>query len=177
MLATSYLSRRWPAKYFRLCKSLRPCSGWERVGSLRFVTNKLSFAVYRLFSAFSLYAESCIRYISSWITPLKYCFTLRSHSLPFASQNFRSFCSALFRVSDFVLTLRKFQLEKALVQLVMLGWKCCHSYTCILSTSSSTTGLTSLCYERSHLVVGFVLICFQHLSAWNTATGRLPLAR
>ena len=65
MLATSYLSRRWPAKYFRLCKSLRPCSGWERVESLRFVTSKLSFAVYRLFSAFSLYAESCIRYLSS----------------------------------------------------------------------------------------------------------------
>ena len=62
MLATSYLSRKWPSKYFRLSKSLRPCSGWERVVSLRFVTNKLSFAVYRLFSAFSLYAESCIRY-------------------------------------------------------------------------------------------------------------------
>ena len=169
MLATSYLPRRWPAKYFRLCKSLRPCSGWERVGSLRFVTSELSFAVYRLFSAFSLYAESCIRYLSSIynffrlfapvqskiasLTPLslrsqrryrsaslsvchclrnakfklrtalrlKYCFTLRSHSLLFASQNFRSFRSALLRVSDFVLTLRKFQLEKALVRLVMLG--------------------------------------------------------
>jgi len=58
----------------------------------------------------------------------------------------------------------------------MLGWKCCHSYTCILSTSFSTTGLTGLCHERSHLTVGFVLICFQHLSAWNTATGRLLLA-
>ena len=68
MLATSYLSRRWPAKYFRLCKSLRPCSGWERVVSSCLVTNKLSFAVYRLFSAFSLYAESCIRYIHQFIT-------------------------------------------------------------------------------------------------------------
>ena len=65
---------------------------------------------------------------------------------------------------------------KALVRLVSVGWKCCHSYTSDLSTSWSATGLTSLCYERSHLVVGFVLICFQHLSAWNTATGRLPLA-
>ena len=67
-------------------------------------------------------------------------------------------------------------LEKALVRLVSVGWKCCHSYTSDLSTLSSTTGLTSLCYERSHLTVGFVLICFQHLSTWNTATGRLLLA-
>ena len=66
---------------------------------------------------------------------------------------------------------------KALVRLVMLGYICCQTSTCILSTSCSATGLTSLCYERSHLMVGFVLICFQHLSAWNTATGRLPLAR
>ena len=68
------------------------------------------------------------------------------------------------------------RLRKALVRLVSVGWKCCHSYTSDLSTLSSATGLTSLCYERSHLTVGFVLICFQHLSAWNTATGRLPLA-
>ena len=65
---------------------------------------------------------------------------------------------------------------KALVRLVMLDYVCCQTSICILSTLCSATGLTSLCYERSHLMVGFVLICFQHLSAWNTATGRLPLA-
>ena len=65
---------------------------------------------------------------------------------------------------------------KALVRLVMLDYVCCQTSIYILSTSCSATGLTSLCYERSHLMVGFVLICFQHLSTWNTATGRLPLA-
>ena len=66
---------------------------------------------------------------------------------------------------------------KALVRLVMLDYVCCQTSIYILSTSYSATGLTSLCYERSHLMVGFALICFQRLSAWNTATGRLPLAR
>ena len=65
---------------------------------------------------------------------------------------------------------------KALVRLVTLGCICCQTSTCVLSTLWSATGLTSLCYERSHLVVGFALICFQRLSTWNTATGRLPLA-
>ena len=65
---------------------------------------------------------------------------------------------------------------KALVRLVMLGCVCCQISTCILSTLCSATGLTSLGCERSHLTVGFALICFQRLSAWNTATGRLPLA-
>ena len=50
MLATCYLPRRWPAKYFHLCKSLRPCSGWERVVSLRLVTSKLFVCCHRLFS-------------------------------------------------------------------------------------------------------------------------------
>ncbi len=53
---------------------------------------------------------------------------------------------------------------------------CCHTSTSGLSTGCSARGLTSLCYERTHLVVGFVLICFQHLSAPNTATQRLHLA-
>ena len=90
MLATSYLSRRWPAKYFRLCKSLRPCSGWERVVSLRFVTNKLSFAVYRLFSAFSVYTESHIRYK---LRNLKITFV---EILLHTSQSLTSFCFAKF---------------------------------------------------------------------------------
>ena len=51
MLATCYLPRKWPSKYFRLCRSLRPCSGWERVVYLRLVTNKLVVCCYRLFSA------------------------------------------------------------------------------------------------------------------------------
>ena len=38
-LATSYLPRRWPAKYCYRYESLRPCSGWERVESSRLVTS------------------------------------------------------------------------------------------------------------------------------------------
>ena len=109
-----------------------------------------------------LYAEDCTRYIIINLT-FSFCVVFR-HLLAFAFAN---------ATRDFT---PPYGLEKALVRLVMLGWKCCHSYTCILSTSSSTTGLTDLCHERSHLTVGFVLICFQHLSAWNTATGRLLLA-
>ena len=70
----------------------------------------------------------------------------------------------------------EFPLGKALVLLVMLDCICCQTSICILSTSFSTTGLTDLCHERSHLMVGFALICFQRLSARNTATGHLPLA-
>ena len=69
-----------------------------------------------------------------------------------------------------------FKLGKALVRLVSVDWICCHTYISDLSTTWSSWGLTDLCHERSHLTVGFVLICFQHLSAWNTATGRLLLA-
>ena len=65
---------------------------------------------------------------------------------------------------------------KALVRLVQFGWMCCHTYTSCLSTTWSAWGLTWLLNERTHLTVGFVLICFQHLSASNTATRRLPLA-
>ena len=50
MLATCYLPRRWPAKYFHLCRSLRLCSGWEQVVSLRLVTSKLVVCCHRLFS-------------------------------------------------------------------------------------------------------------------------------
>ena len=75
------------------------------------------------------------------------------------------------------LTCRKsYILGKALVRLVSVDWICCHTYISDLSTTWSSWGLTDLCHERSHLTVGFVLICFQHLSAWNTATGRLLLA-
>ena len=67
-------------------------------------------------------------------------------------------------------------LGKALVLLVSLALICCHTYSYDLSTKSSLWGLTWLPSKRTHLLVGFVLICFQHLSASNTATGRLPLA-
>lgn len=53
---------------------------------------------------------------------------------------------------------------------------CCHTSNSDLSTEFSTRGLTSFCYERTHLVVGFVLICFQHLSSSNAATQHLLLA-
>ena len=40
-LATSYLPRKWPSKYFHRNESLRPCSGWERVFSSRLVTKNV----------------------------------------------------------------------------------------------------------------------------------------
>ena len=39
-MATTYLSGRLPSEYCRRWKSLRPCSGWERVVSFLFVTIK-----------------------------------------------------------------------------------------------------------------------------------------
>ena len=98
---------------------------------------------------------------------LDFCFTLRTYSLRVSS--------SLARFARRHSTQNP--LGKALVRLVSVGLKCCHSYTSDLSTTYSAWGLTGLCHERSYLTVGFVLICFQHLSAWNTATGRLPLAR
>ena len=44
------------------------------------------------------------------------------------------------------------------------------TYTPDLSTLCSSRCLTSLCYERSHLKVGFTLRCFQRLSLPNAAT-------
>ena len=38
--ATTYLPGRLPSEYCRREKSLRPCSGWERVVSFCFVTDK-----------------------------------------------------------------------------------------------------------------------------------------
>ena len=97
MLAASYLPRRWPAKYCHRYESLRPCSGWERVVSSHLAT-----------SEFFEYAQNCIMIKANAISinylTKKYCFTLRSHSLRFVSQNFRSFCSVLLRVSFASLT-------------------------------------------------------------------------
>ena len=56
MLAACYLSRRWPSKYFRLCRSLRLCSGWEQVVYLRLATKKLAY------KTFSNYIRSCYRF-------------------------------------------------------------------------------------------------------------------
>ena len=68
-------------------------------------------------------------------------------------------------------------LGQALDRLVPLDCTCHHASICGLSTRLSTWGLTSLCYGGTHLQVGFKLRCFQLLSAPDTATGRLPLAR
>ena len=62
MLAACYFPRRWPAKYFRLCRALRPCSGWERVVYLRLATNKLFVCWLSFIQGFSSYAEDCIRF-------------------------------------------------------------------------------------------------------------------
>ena len=44
------------------------------------------------------------------------------------------------------------------------------TYTSDLSTLCSSRGLTSLCYGKSHLEVGFTLRCFQRLSLPDLAT-------
>ena len=177
-LATSYLPRKWPSKYFHRNESLRPCSGWERVFSSRLVTKNVFLTVpitqnqchtlvrWKLHNDYKLHV---ILNIASLLAPVEFSYKnsyvaivmLPCLSCPTASQHRQH---------------RLRFLGKALVLLVSVDWKCCHSYISDLSTLWSATGLTSLCYERSHLVVGFVLICFQHLSTWNTATGRLLLA-
>ena len=92
MLATSYLPRRWPAKYCHRCESFRPCSGWEREFSSLLATSE-SFR----------YAESYIEYklTQSQFLPfiLEYCSTLRCHSLHFAFAKYPLVSSALLRVS------------------------------------------------------------------------------
>ena len=54
--ATSYLPRRWPAKYFRRYESLRPCSGWVRVVSSRLATDDSLIIV-------PAYTQNCIMII------------------------------------------------------------------------------------------------------------------
>ena len=80
MLATCYLPRQWPAKYFRLCRALRPCSGWERVVYLRLVTSKLFIRCLPFIQGFSSYAEDCIRYIHQLLANSKIYSTLRRFS-------------------------------------------------------------------------------------------------
>ena len=91
MLATCYLPRRWPSKYFRLCRSLRPCSGWERVVYLRLATKKLFNKTFSYFlqSCYRFrYTQNCTRYklyaSSIFNLTLNYCFTLRCRSFHFA---------------------------------------------------------------------------------------------
>ena len=118
---------------------------------------------------------------SNNLITFNYCFGKVSACLPKAQRFRHHGCHTPLRKTSLVKSsltkLARLSSGKALVRLVMLDYVCCQTSIYILSTSCSATGLTSLCYERSHLMVGFVLICFQHLSAWNTATGRLPLAR
>ena len=60
--ATTYLPRRLPSEYCRREKSLRPCSGWERVVSFCLVTEKpLCFLLSKLISeSIALRTGSCI---------------------------------------------------------------------------------------------------------------------
>ena len=60
MLATSYLPRGWPPKYFHREESLRPCSGWERVVSSCLVTKKLvcQISVYSPYSDYLFQVHS-----------------------------------------------------------------------------------------------------------------------
>ena len=58
----------------------------------------------------------------------------------------------------------------ALDLLVTVSSMCYHTSTSALSTSSSSRGLTSLCYGISHLEGGFTLRCLQRLSLPDLAT-------
>ena len=66
---------------------------------------------------------------------------------------------------------------QALDRLVPLGSRHYCPSTCGLSTTCSAWGLTWLSSGGIHLQVGFKLRCFQLLSAPDTATGHMPLAR
>ena len=73
MLATSYLPRRWPAKYFHRCESFRPCSGWEREFSSLLVTSEFFFtacrsAVHRLTHAGNYIELISITFIINHLT-------------------------------------------------------------------------------------------------------------
>ena len=59
---------------------------------------------------------------------------------------------------------------QALDLLVAVSCVCYHTSTSALSTSSSSRGLTNLCYGISHLEGGFTLRCLQRLSLPNLAT-------
>ena len=61
-------------------------------------------------------------------------------------------------------------ISKVLDLLVLLSWMCHHTYTCNLSTSSSSRGLTHRMRGKSNLGVGFTLRCFQRLSVPYVAT-------
>ena len=73
---------------------------------------------------------------------------------------------------SYILLLSCFFRNQALDWLVPVRSIHYYTYTPGLSTSSSTRSLTNLCYERSHLRVGFTLRCFQRLSSPDVATQR-----
>ena len=123
----------------------------------------LLFLIY--FLLFRLYNQRLFRSFHFVSTTTAAFLNFRSHNL------FALLSASRFRCARFI-----HFLGKALVLLVSLALICCHTYSYDLSTTWSAWGLTWLPSERTHLSVGFVLICFQHLSASNTATGRLPLA-
>ena len=137
MLATSYLPGRWPSKYCHRNESFRPCSGWEREFSSRLVT-----------SEFFEYAQNCIAEINLIINffPLYLVSSIfapdKSKICSLRSTLFRC-ATALHNVSCPVClairqantgTSHRLTLGKALVLLVSLDLKCCHSYICDLST-------------------------------------------
>lgn len=57
MLASGYLSRRWPAKYFHCYESLRPCSGWERVVSSCLDTSEFCCLRWKLHNDYKLFGN------------------------------------------------------------------------------------------------------------------------
>ena len=105
-------------------------------------------------------------------------FLLHSQSYIMQTSFLLLYCFILLKVFSlaFFLLIINLSLGKALVLLVSVDFICCHTSISDLSTKSSSWELTDLRHKKTHLVVGFVLICFQHLSSPNTATRRLPLA-
>ena len=178
MLATSYLPRRWPAKYCHRCESFRPCSGWEREFSSLLVTSEffrdvhsklhrilssislllLDFPACQILDLFARFAfaslatavflnlhshnllaslswANSIMLVSfillSWNIALRFAVT---HFI-LLSQNIRSLAPRFFEFRSLrSLHSTQIPLGKALVRLVTLDWKCCHSYICVLST-------------------------------------------
>ena len=78
VLATSYLPRRWPAKYFYRYESLRPCSGWVRVVYSRLVTSD-SFALrWKLHNDYKLSQSSTTFLV--WVPFLLLLWSLQANS-------------------------------------------------------------------------------------------------
>ena len=133
MSATSYLPGRWPSKYFRLNESLRPCSGWERVFSSRLVTDETFWLAHS-----KLHTRNKLNHQLLSILIICTIRSRRAQDYVLALQHrhimFHKPALIVIQQSNPFATHRHSILGKALVLLVSLDLKCCHSYICDLST-------------------------------------------